>query len=104
MGCPGCGRLLSWAPLKSVGGVIPASATVCCTGTVETTSKEGQTIRTPCTGKVPLKLSGIHQVTKRGVNATGEWFGKYVGHVKAKKPLWWSYKDGVLSGDVGHGN
>jgi hypothetical protein len=57
-----------------------------------------------CVGMVTLDLSGLHCITKRGLDVGGEWYGSYVNHRDEKHPLWWSYKEGVLMGDVGCGD
>jgi hypothetical protein len=98
MGCPDCGRLRTWKPATSVGLTIPASASVQCGG--KTKVSDGDKRRN-CSGTIALQLSGTHRVTKRGTGATGEWYGKYLGGSNARHPLWWSYKEGILSADVG---
>jgi hypothetical protein len=96
MGCPKCGCLQSWKPLKWTGPKIAQSAIVYCSTKLE----EGG----DCVGTVTLDLSGLHRVTKRGLDAGGEWYGSYVNRRDETHPLWWSYKEGVLTGDVGRGD
>jgi hypothetical protein len=84
--------------VASLGLAIPASASVHCVGKPKVSDGDKQR---KCSGTITLQLSGIHRVTKRGKGATGEWYGKYLEGSNTRYPLWWSYKEGVLSADVG---
>jgi hypothetical protein len=99
MGCPDCGRLRTWKPAASVGLAIPALASVRCGGKIKVS--DGDKLKN-CSGAITLQLAGTHCVTKQGKSATGEWYGKYLGGSNARYPLWWSYKEGILSAEVGH--
>jgi hypothetical protein len=82
MGCPKCSCLQSWKPLKWAGLKIAQSAIVYCS----TKLQEGR----DCVGAVTLDLSGLHHITKQGLDAGGEWYGSYVNHWNEKHPLLWS--------------
>jgi len=101
MGCPDCGCLQAWKPFKWKKYAIPETAMVHCATMVETVSEDGRSMVAPCTGKVSLQLAGIHRVTSAGMSGAGEWFGRYVHGSNAQKPLQWTYREGLLSGDVG---
>jgi hypothetical protein len=67
MGRPKCSCLQSWKPLKWAGLKIAQSAIVYCS----TKLQKGK----DCVGAVTLDLSGLHHVTKWGLDAGGEWYG-----------------------------
>ena len=67
----------------------------------EAQDKAVERVERPRPGQVTLRPTGIHRVSKSKGDATGEWYGKYIGQIRGKGPLWWSYDGaGVLSATI----
>jgi hypothetical protein len=101
--CPKCGRLQYWKPYNSTERTIPVSVEIYCRGknVTEAQNKAVEGVERPCPGQVTLRPTGIHRVSKSRGDATGEWYGKYIGRISGKGPLWWSYDSaGVLSATI----
>jgi hypothetical protein len=101
LSCKTCGCLQQWNPPKPKAKSIPKVLVVPCGGKAEKLIGE-ETVMTACSNEITLRLNGIHRLGKRTTGeARGEWFGRYIGHIKADKPIWWSYDDrGILLADT----